>query len=285
MHPSNTTRLASPLVSVVQEGGQPWAAADLLQLRDNLVEARQSLGVKTGLSAVLQACLLENGDPGRSLAKEFLDHGEGCGLRSQGGRVIPMVSLKELFAGEEGKVEGSVLGQLSWGPSALLELSQDTGSSILVQGEWGPLDLPASILISNLILVKEPARPASILVREWKQLQVETKEVDSIDEEVEVFAAVIERGPVLPGKSGRLYCLVVLELEGEGRSLVKVEALATLLHWVSGCKLSLPASSLRPLHSLLDWDHTALLGPLPLLHIPDGTRIRIIKSEQIGQVL
>lgn len=102
---------------------------------------------------------------------------------------------------------------------------------------------------------------------------------------MEVNAAVVERGPVLAGKGGRLFCLVVLELEGEGRSLVKVEALNTLLHWVSGCKFSLPASSLHPLTSLLDWDHTALLGPLHLLHIPDGTRIKIIKSEQIVQVL
>merc|ERR1719370_1750578 len=61
VHPSpdtNSTRLASPLISVVQEGGQHWAAADLLQLRDNLLEARQCLGVTTGLTAVLQACLL-----------------------------------------------------------------------------------------------------------------------------------------------------------------------------------------------------------------------------------
>ena len=98
-------------------------------------------------------------------------------------------------------------------------------------------------------------------------------------------AAVVERGPVLAEKGGKLFCLVVLELEGEGRSLVKVEALDTLLHWVPGCKFSLPASNLRPLPSSLDWDHTALLGPLHLLHIPDGTRIKIIKSEQIGQVL
>ena len=102
---------------------------------------------------------------------------------------------------------------------------------------------------------------------------------------MELNAAVVERGPVLAGKDGRLFCLVVLELEREGRSLVKVEALDTLLHWVPGCKFSLPASSLQPFPSLLDWDHTALLGPLHLLHIPDGTRIKVIKSEQIGQVL
>ena len=102
---------------------------------------------------------------------------------------------------------------------------------------------------------------------------------------MELNAALVERGPVLAGKDGRLFCLVVLELEGEGRCLVKVEALDNLLHWVPGCKFSLPASDLRPLPSLLDWDHTALLGPLHLLHLPDGTRIKIIKSEQIGQVL
>ena len=111
------------------------------------------------------------------------------------------------------------------------------------------------------------------------------QESNSIAEELEVNAAVVERGPVLAEKGGRLFCLVVLEVEGEGRSLVKVEALETILQWVSGCKFSLPASNLRPLHSFLDWDHTALLGPLNLLHIPDGTGIKIIKSEQIGQVL
>ena len=178
VHPSpdtNSTRLASPLISVVQEGGQHWAAADLLQLRDNLVEARRCLGVTTGLTAVLQTCLLESGEPGRSLTKEFLSHENWCGLGGQGGRVTPLVSLTELLSREGGEVEESVLGQLAWGPFGFLELTQETGSSILVQGEWGPLDLPASILISNLMLVKEPARPPCILVREWKQLQLATK--------------------------------------------------------------------------------------------------------------
>ena len=185
VHPSpdtNTTRLASPLISVVQEGGQHWAAADLLQLRDNLAEARRCLGVKTGLSGVLQACLLvENEDPGRSLTKEFLTHENGCGLGGQGGKVTPLLSLTELLAREEGEVEESVLGQLAWGPLGLLQLTQETGSSILVQGEWGPLDLPASILVSKLMLVKEPARPPTILVKEWKPLQLAAKaqEVDT----------------------------------------------------------------------------------------------------------
>ena len=184
VHPSpdtNTTRLASPLISVVQEGGQHWSAADLLQLRDNLLEARRCLGVKTGLSGVLQACLLENGDPGRSLTKEFLTHEDGCGLGCRGGRVAPLLSLTELLTREEGEIEESVLGQLAWGPSGFLQLTQETGSSILVLGEWGPLDIPAYIMVSKLALVKEPARPPSVLVKEWKQLQLAAKaqEVDT----------------------------------------------------------------------------------------------------------
>ena len=179
MHPSpdtNTIRLASPLITVVHEGGQHWAAADLLQLRDNLVEARRCLGATTGLSAVLQACLLEIEVPhGRSLTKEFLTHEKECGLGGQGGKVTPLLSLTELLTREEGDVEESVLGQLGWGPLGLLQLTQETGSSILVQGEWGPLDLPAYVLISNLMLVKEPARPPCILAREWKQLQLGTE--------------------------------------------------------------------------------------------------------------
>ena len=95
--------------------------------------------------------------------------------------MTPLLSLTELLAREEGEVEESVLGQLVWGPLGLLQLTQETGSSILVQGEWGHMDLPASILVSKLMLVKEPARPPCILVRKWKQLQLATKaqEVDT----------------------------------------------------------------------------------------------------------
>ena len=39
------------------------------------------------------------------------------------------------------------------------------------------------------------------------------QESNSIAEEVEVNAAVVERGPVLAEKGGRLFCLVVLETE------------------------------------------------------------------------
>ena len=155
VHPSpdtNTFRLASPLITVVHEGGQHWAAADLLQLRDNLVEARRCLGATTGLSAVLQACLLEiEVPPGRSLTKEFLTHEEECGLGGKGGKVTPLLSLTELLTREEGDVEESVLGQLGWGPLGLLQLTQETGSSILVQGEWGPLDpeAPTAVFLSR----------------------------------------------------------------------------------------------------------------------------------------
>merc|ERR1712013_763812 len=248
IHPSpdtNTLRIASPLVSVVQEGGQCWAACDLLQLRDNLVEARQSLGVNIGLSEVLNTCLLEKGVLSRSLTKEFLDHGKGCGLVGQGGKVTPLLGVKDVLEREEGDIEGSLVGHLAWSQSGFLELRQATGSSILVRGEWGPLSFPAHILASSLMLVKEPTRQPCLLVREWKCLQLE-KQGPKEEEDVEIHAAVVERGPVKVGRNGKLFSLALLDIEGEGRSLVQVEALDTLLHWVPGCKLSLTASCLRP---------------------------------------
>ena len=64
------------------------------------MEARQSLGVNTGLGEVLNACLIEKGVSGRSLTKEFLDHGKGCGLVGQGGKVTPLLSVKDLLERE-----------------------------------------------------------------------------------------------------------------------------------------------------------------------------------------
>ena len=102
--------------------------------------------------------------------------------------MTPLVSLTELLTREGGEVEESVLGQLAWGPLGFLRLTQESGSNILVQGEWECFDLPASILISNLMLVKEQARPPCILVRDWKQLQLATKA-----QEVEISTSFLKK--------------------------------------------------------------------------------------------